>query len=55
MMKPILELVVNQKTILVGHSLGGPVIARTAMDYPDLVDGLILVGGSIDPEMEKDA
>lgn len=54
LMKPILESVGNQKTILVGHSLGGPVIARMAMDYPNLVDGLILVGGSIDPEMEKD-
>ncbi len=54
LVKPILESVKESKTILVGHSLGGSVIARIAMDYPDLVDGLILVGGSIDPEMEKD-
>lgn len=39
--------------ILVGHSLGGPVIARMAMDYPDSFDALIMVAPSIDPELEK--
>ena len=39
--------------ILVGHSLGGPVISRMAMDYPHLVGGLVLVAPSIDPELEK--
>lgn len=42
----------NRPIILVGHSLGGPLVARLAMDYPDLVDGLILVAPSIDPELE---
>lgn len=42
----------NRPIILVGHSLGGPLIARMAMDYPDLVDGLIIVAGSIDPALE---
>ena len=54
LLKPILEEVRDQKTILVGHSLGGPIVARLAMEYPDLVNGLIMVGPSIDPEMEKD-
>jgi pimeloyl-ACP methyl ester carboxylesterase len=39
--------------ILVGHSLGGPVVSRMAMDYPTLVGGLVLVAPSIDPELEK--
>lgn len=39
--------------VLVGHSLGGPVVARMAMDYPDFVSALILVAPSIDPEQEK--
>lgn len=43
----------NHKVILIGHSLGVPVIARMTMDYPELVDGLIFVGGSIDPAQEK--
>lgn len=43
----------GQKVILVGHSLGGPVIARFAMDYPQSVAGLIIVAGSIDPDLEE--
>ena len=41
-----------EKTILVGHSFGGPVIARLAAEFPDLVQGLVMVAGSIDPELE---
>lgn len=52
-LKPILEKYKRDRpVILVGHSLGGPLIARMAMDYPQLVDGLIIVAGSIDPELE---
>jgi len=52
-LRPILEQYhVNRKVILVGHSLGGPLICRMAMDYPTLVDGLIIVAGSIAPELE---
>ena len=39
--------------ILVGHSYGGPVVARMAIDNPDLVDGLVLVAASLDPALEK--
>ncbi len=53
LIKPILEKYKNDRPIiLVGHSLGGPLIARMAMDYPELVDGLVIVAGSIDPELE---
>jgi pimeloyl-ACP methyl ester carboxylesterase len=52
-LKPLLERYKkNRPIILIGHSLGGPLIARMAMDYPELVDGLIIVAGSIDPELE---
>jgi pimeloyl-ACP methyl ester carboxylesterase len=52
-LKPILEKFShNRPIILVGHSLGGPVIARMAIDYPELVDGLVFVAASIDPELE---
>lgn len=43
----------GKKVLLMGHSLGGPVIARFAMDYPDQTAALILVAGSIDPEQEE--
>jgi pimeloyl-ACP methyl ester carboxylesterase len=42
-----------KRLVLVGHSYGGPLIARLAMDYPDLVDGLVFLAPSIDPAQEK--
>ncbi|MEM9722111.1 MAG: alpha/beta hydrolase [Bacteroidota bacterium] len=39
--------------ILVGHSYGGPVAVRMAMDYPDRVDGMVILAGLADPEYEK--
>ncbi len=53
-LKPILEKNGTGRAILVGHSFGGPVIARMAMDFPELTGGLILVAGSIDPELEPE-
>ena len=52
---PIIEkhkLSENQKVIFLGHSYGGPVIAHLAMNYPKLIDGLVIVAGSIDPALE---
>jgi pimeloyl-ACP methyl ester carboxylesterase len=53
LLKPILEAYKEARPIiLVGHSLGGPLIARMAIDYPELIDGLIMVAPSIAPELE---
>ena len=49
----VVEQFNHKQVILVGHSLGGPVVARMAMDFPDAYNGLVLVAPSIDPEMEK--
>lgn len=38
--------------ILVGHSMGAPIISKIAMMHPRLVVGLILVAPSIAPEWE---
>ena len=43
----------GRKVVLVGHSMGAPVIARFAMDYPEQTAGLLFIGGSIDPDMEE--
>jgi len=52
-LRSVLEAHPNDRpAIAVGHSLGGPVAARLAMDAPELVDALVLVAGSIDPELE---
>ena len=54
LLKPIVEKYkkTGKKIILIGHSLGGPLIARMAMDYPALIDNLIIVAGSIAPDLE---
>jgi len=38
--------------ILVGHSLGGPIICRLAAENPDRVAGLVILSGSLDPTLE---
>jgi len=43
----------GQRAVLVGHSLGGPVVCRFAMDYPERTAGLVVVAGSIDPTQER--
>ena len=48
----ILENFPTQSKVILGHSMGGPVISRLVMDYPNLVDGLILVAPSISPALE---
>lgn len=40
-------------TLLVGHSLGGPIAAELAMRYPSQVRGAVLVAPSIDPNTEQ--
>ena len=48
----ILEAYPNQKKIIVGHSMGGPIIAKLAMNFPELTDGLVMVAPSISPFLE---
>lgn len=51
-LRPLLDMDRSGKgALLMGHSYGGPVIARTAMDYPELVAGLIFVAATGDPEL----
>ncbi len=53
LLEPVLNLDNSGRgAILVGHSYGGPVIARMAMDYPEKVAGIIMVAASVDPDLE---
>ena len=38
--------------IFVGHSFGGPVLARYGIDYPDNKHQFIILAGSVDPALE---
>lgn len=39
--------------VVVGVSFGAPIASRLAMDYPDLVDGLVLVAPPLGPGLER--
>ena len=51
-LRPILEMDRSGRgAILMGHSYGGPVIARAAMDFTELIGGLVFVAATADPEL----
>jgi pimeloyl-ACP methyl ester carboxylesterase len=43
----------RQNIILVGHSLGGPIVAQYAAQYPEQVQSVIFLASSLDPNLEK--
>lgn len=45
----------GQWPILIGHSLGAPIIVQAAVDYPERVGGLVILSGALDPALEKTA
>ena len=55
MIRPLLDSIHQAKKpiIITGGSYGASVACRIAMDYPHLVDGLVLTGPAIGPGREK--
>jgi pimeloyl-ACP methyl ester carboxylesterase len=49
----LLSLYEPTVVIATGHSFGGPIIMRLAIDYPEDLDALVLVGPALDPKNEK--
>ncbi len=43
----------KQPIVLVGHSLGGPVVAKMATQNPTLYKHLVILSGALDPAAEK--
>ena len=54
MIRPLLDSIhhANHPIIIVGSSYGASVACRLAMDYPELVDGLVLTGPALGPGRE---
>ena len=46
--------VISERTILVGHSYGGPIAVRMAVDAPSKYLALILLAPALDPQNEKE-
>jgi pimeloyl-ACP methyl ester carboxylesterase len=38
--------------VLIGHSLGGPIVAKLATEHPDWYQHLVILSGSVDPSAE---
>lgn len=51
--EPLLDTPNGIKPIVVGHSLGGPVVAAAAVLYEDRIEGLVIAAGALDPGLEK--
>jgi pimeloyl-ACP methyl ester carboxylesterase len=55
MIKPVLDSIhqATRPVIIAAGSYGASVACRLAMDYPELVDGLVLTGPSLGPGLER--
>ncbi len=50
----LIKKIDNQKPmILVGHSLGGPMVVKLAVDHPSWFKQLVIMAGSLDPKAEN--
>lgn len=52
-LEPLLVTKNGKKPILVGHSLGGPIVAAAAVLFKDRIGGIVIAAGALDPELEK--
>lgn len=43
----------QEKMIVVGHSLGGSLVPKLAVDYPNYIKGVIVLAGDLDPELSE--
>jgi len=43
----------EKNIILVGHSLGGPIVAQYAAEYPEQIRAVVFLASSLDPALEK--
>ncbi len=54
MLYPLLKKNQSEKLpVLAGHSYGGTIVGRMAMDFPDEIGALVMVAPAVDPRIEK--
>ena len=46
------QAITAKRKIYVGHSLGCSIMARLAMDHPEVVQGMVMIAAPIDPALE---
>ncbi len=50
---PLFSIINNNKPVyLAGHSLGGPLLIKMAAEAPNEFSGIMLISGSVDPDLE---
>ncbi len=43
----------GQRAIIIGHSYGAPVAVKLSLNHPESVKSIVLVAGSVDPDLEE--
>jgi len=49
----LLTSITTNRVLLVGHSYGSPICLLAALEHPDRIGGVVLIGGDVDPAEEK--
>lgn len=49
----LLAGVTTNRVLLAGHSYGSPIALLAALEHPDKIRGVLLIGGDVDPAQEK--
>jgi pimeloyl-ACP methyl ester carboxylesterase len=49
----LLNCATTNRVLLVGHSYGSPIALLAALEHPEKVGGVLLIGGDVDPAREK--
>jgi len=49
----LLDCITTNRVLLVGHSYGCPITLLAALEHPEKIGGVLLIGGDVDPAQEK--
>lgn len=49
----LLARITTNRVWLAGHSYGGPIALQAAVEHPERIAGALLIGGDVDPGLEK--